>query len=169
MARQLIAAWGVFGVCALLGQALWRLTPIALDAIESGLTTLQWAVLGVWVVAMAHSEGYKGFHQRFSPRVVARAHALASEPRPLFVALAPLFCMSLFHASRRGLLVARCVLGGVIVLIVLVRMLDQPWRGIVDAGVVVGLGIGTASLLYFYIRSLTGKEPPIEPDLPGVE
>ena len=159
-------AWGVLGVCALLAQALWRLTPIAVEAIESGLSTIQWVVLGVWVVAMAHSEGYKGFHQRFSPRVVARARALADDPRPLFVALAPLFCMSLFHASRRGLIVARVLLAGIIVLIVIVRQLDQPWRGIVDAGVVIGLGIGTASLLYFYVRSLAGKPPPIEPDLP---
>lgn len=166
MKSQLIVAWGVFGVCLLLGQALWRLGPLALEAVQMDLSTLQWVLLGVWVPLMAHAEGYRGFHRRFSPRVVARARALAEDPRPWFVVFAPAFCMSLFHASRRGLIVARSVFGGIIVLIVAVRMLPQPWRGIVDAGVVVGIGIGTLSLLYYYARSLGGAEPPIPPDLP---
>ncbi|MCA9707712.1 MAG: hypothetical protein KDK70_17815 [Myxococcales bacterium] len=162
-------AWGLLGVIALLTQALVRLTPLAVEAIEGGLTALQWAVLGLWVIVNAHAEGYRGFHRRFSPRVVARAMVLARRPRPLRVVLAPFFCMSLFHASRRGVWVARIVVVAIVLLILGVRQLAQPWRGIVDAGVVVGLGIGLASILYYVGRALRGHSLPVPPDLPEGE
>lgn len=166
MRRHLIATWGVLGVVALLAQALLRLTPIAIDAVAGGLSAFQWAVLVVWVVVNAHAEGYRGFHRRFSPRVVARALALAQSPRPLHVVLAPLFCMSLLHASRRGLVVAYGILGGVVLLVLAIRHLDQPWRGIVDAGVVVGLGLGLLSILWHAARAGLGHAPPVDADLP---
>jgi hypothetical protein len=169
MAGKLIGAWGVLGVIAMLGQALWRLTPRAWEAIEGGLTTTQWVVTVVWVIAMAHAEGYRGFHRRFSPRVVARAQWLAEHPQPLRAVLAPLYCMSLFGASRRGMLVARSLFAGIVVLVIAVRMLPQPWRGIVDAGVVVGLAIGTLSILYYAGRAVAGEEPAVPPDLPEDE
>lgn len=169
MQGRLVEVWGVFGVVALLVQALWRLTPLALDAIVGGLTPLQWVLLCVWVVINAHAEGYRGFHRRFSPRVVARAQWLATHPRPGLVLLAPVFCMSLIYASRRGLIVARAVLAGIVAIVIGVRMLEQPWRGIVDAGVVVGLGVGLLSMLYFYARALAGRPPAVDPDLPPEE
>jgi hypothetical protein len=42
----------------------------------------------------------------------------------------------------------------------------QPWRGIVDAGVVVGLGIGTASIVWHAVRAMAGTPPPVGADLP---
>ena len=160
-------AWGILGVLAVLSQALWRLYPLAWEAIEAGLSGLQWAILVGWVLMMMHAEGYRGFHKKFSPRVVARAMWLRDNPRPLFVAFAPLFCMNLFHASKRGRWTARFVVLGIVGLILVVRSLPQPWRGIVDAGVVLGLTIGVASIMYFLVRALGGTPPPIEPDLPG--
>lgn len=163
-------AWGLLGVILLIAQPLvFRLGPMALDAVRSDLTVLQWVVLVGWVLVNAHAEGYRGFHRRFSPRVVARAQVIARSPRPLWVLLAPLFCMSLFHASRRGLIVARVLVVAIVVLVVLVRQLEQPWRGIVDAGVVVGLGLGLASILYYVGRMLAGYDPPLPPDLPEGE
>ena len=53
--------------------------------------------------------------------------------------------------------------------VLIARQLPQPWRGIVDAGVVVGLGLGIISILYFMIsaRSQDGQsfalaEVPVE-------
>ena len=169
MAGKLIAAWGVLGVVALLAQALWRLTPRAWEAIDAGLTPTQWAITVVWVAFMAHAEGYKGFHRRFSPRVIARAQHLAADPQPLRAVLAPFYCMSLFGASRRGMLVARALVLGITALVIAVRMLPQPWRGIVDAGVVVGLALGTLSILYYAGRAVAGREPAVPPDLPAEE
>jgi hypothetical protein len=163
---RLALLWGVLGVVALVTQPLFRLTPMALEAMRSGMSGGQWALLVAWVVINAHAEGYRGFHLRFSPRVVARAQYLAHDPRPLWVLLAPLFCMSLFHASRRGLFVARVLVVGIVLLVLAIRQLDQPWRGIVDAGVVVGLGLGVVSLVYHFVRLLLGHAPPVPPDLP---
>ncbi len=169
MAGKLIAAWGVLGVLALLAQALARLGPRAWEAIEGGLTPMQWAVTIVWVVLMAHAEGYRGFHRRFSPRVVARAQHLSANVTPLRAVLAPLYCMSLFGASARGMLVARTLVIGIAALVIAVRMLPQPWRGIVDAGVVVGLAIGSASILWYAGRAVAGHDPAVPPDLPENE
>jgi len=164
---RLGAAWGVLGVLALLTQACVRLVPRALEAMRMDLSPLQLVVLAAWIVFMVWTEGVRGFHRRFSPRVVARALWLRAHPRPLWVAIAPLFCMSLVHASRRGLIVARILVAAIVLLVVLVSQLGQPWRGIVDAGVVAGLGVGAASIVLFAVRALAGTPPPIAPDLPA--
>jgi hypothetical protein len=160
------AAWGVVGVLALLAQALMRLVPRAIEAVQSGLSSVQLVVLAGWLVFMVWTEGVRGFHRRFSPRVVARARWLHDHPRPLFVLFAPVFCMSLFHASRRGLIVARVLVLAIVGLVAIVSQMSQPWRGIIDAGVVAGLAVGGASILFFAVRALGGTAPPMPPDLP---
>src|SRR5262245_15434827 len=104
------AVWGIGGVVLFLGQALARLAPIAAEGLAMLEGPLAWTAVVVWVLAMAWGEGWRGFHLRFSPRVVARAAAVMRDPRPLRVVLAPAFCMSLFGASRRGLVVAWALL-----------------------------------------------------------
>jgi hypothetical protein len=165
VARVLVPLWGVGGVVALLVQALYRLTPLALEALRMPLTTTQWAALVVWSAWMAYTEGWRGFHLRFSPRVIARAWWLREHATPVRMVLAPLFCMSLFGASRRGIIVARALVVMIVGLIVVIRMLEQPWRGIVDAGVVLGLALGLVSLLVHAARALGGA-PRADPDLP---
>lgn len=167
---SVVFGWGILGVLALLGQALWRLAPLTVDAVQAGLTPLQWGVMTIWIVVMAHAEGYRGFHRRFSPRVVARALWLREHPTGIKAIVAPLFCMSLFGATRKGMMVARILVVGILGLILLVRTLPQPWRGMIDAGVVVGLGIGVASIVGYAARALlSGTPPPIAPDLPEGE
>lgn len=163
---KLAATWGVVGVLLLLGQAILRLGPRAVEAVSQGLSTTQWLLLGVWIAVSAHGEGYRAFHLRFSPRVVVRARHLATHPRALHVALAPLFCMSLFHASRRGKIVAWSITAMVIGFIVLLRHTPQPWRGIVDGGVVVALVMGAVSIVYHALRALGGSPPDVPSQLP---
>jgi cytochrome bd-type quinol oxidase subunit 1 len=98
--------------------------------------------------------------------VVARALVLAREGTPLQLVLAPAYCMSLLHASRRGRIVAWTVVAGIATLVAIVSRMPQPWRGIVDAGVVAGLAIGLASLLWHAVRAMAGQPPTIAPDLP---
>lgn len=155
--------WGILGVLALLGEAIYRLTPRVLDLRDSHLTTLQWSVLVGWVAFNAYSEGYRGFHQNFSPRVIVRAQHLSAHPRPIFVALAPLYCMGHIHATRRRMIVAWSLTLGIIALVIAVRALAEPWRGIVDAGVVVGLAIGSVSILYYWV----GRRPDVPADVPS--
>lgn len=164
----LAAVWGVLGFSALLGNALWRLAPVALEPLEDGaLSGVQLAVLGLWVAFMAYSEGYKGFQKQFAPRMAVRAMYLARHPRPALVAFAPMFCMGLIHATRKRLIVSWSVLTGIVLLVLAVREMDQPWRGIIDAGVVVGLLWGLCAVLWYFVRALAGKAPDVPADVPA--
>jgi hypothetical protein len=44
----------------------------------------------------------------------------------------------------------------IISFVILVPMLPQPWRGIIDVGVVVGLVMGILSICYFVIMEWRG-------------
>ncbi|MCW8963723.1 MAG: hypothetical protein OQL16_08005 [Gammaproteobacteria bacterium] len=159
------AIWGFAGAFALIGYAVWRLTPLALNALEHSLSSLQWTLLIGNVLFMAYSEGYKGFQQAFAPRVAARSLYLSQNPTPTRLLLAPLFVIGYFHATRRRLVTSYLLTVMIIVLIILVHQLDQPWRGIVDAGVVIGLGWGLISMLYFIIKAVTVSHYPFSPEV----
>ncbi|MYA76383.1 MAG: hypothetical protein F4Y17_01955 [Gemmatimonadetes bacterium] len=53
------------------------------------------------------------------------------------------------------------------ILIFLIRYLPQPWRGIVDAGVVVGLTWGLVSMAVYGIRMLGSRPFAYSPEIPG--
>ncbi len=165
------ALWGVFGFVLILGQAIYRLAPLAWQPIAAGkLEAWQWSLYGFSIVFNGYFEGYKAFQLQVAPRVVARADHLASHPKLFHVLFAPLFCMAMFHASRRRLIVSWLVYLGIIILIIGVRQLDQPWRGIVDAGVVVGLSWGVIAIVASFFSRLRGQPLQSSADLPeGVE
>lgn len=167
--------WGLLGVIGLIGSAVLRLSPRMLELGAFALTPLQWLLLLVFTPYMAYAEGYKGFHQNFAPRVVARAlclrEGLGKElAQPLWwllVLLAPLFCMGFFHATRRRMLVSWLITAGIIGLVIAVSHTAQPWRGIVDTGVVTGLGLGILSLVWHWQRfARGGVRPALPADLP---
>ncbi len=185
------ALWGLGGVMLLLGSAVVRLGQTAFEGLSRELSALQWVALILLVVVMAWAEGYRGFQRGFAPRVVARARYLAERPvrvralgqplrglrlralgQPLRglrldLLFAPLFCMGFFHATRRRRVSAFALTAGVVGLVLLVRLLPQPWRGIVDAGVVVGLGWGLAALAVLAYRAFVlGKPDTCALDLP---
>ena len=158
--------WSVGGAVFILLDAIRRLFPMFVGALGHEMHAVHWLFLVVWVAFMAFVEGYKGFHQRFSPRLAVRADWLARHPRPWLVALAPLFVMGMVHANRRRLVSSWLLFVGIVALALTIRQLPQPWRGIVDAGVVLGLTLGTASTVWFAIRTLAGRPPAIRADLP---
>lgn len=155
--------WGILGVLILLAKAIYQLTPKVLELEECPLSASHWLVLVGWVAINAYSEGYRGFHKNFAPRVVVRAQHLAAHPRPLYVLLAPLYCMGLIHATRKRLIVSWTLTAAIVVLVTLVRHVSQPWRGIIDAGVVVGLALGSVSILYYWL----GRRPNVPADVPS--
>lgn len=164
--RYLSAIWGIGGVLAILLFAVYRLAPIAEGALSGPLAWYHWIFLVVWVAFMIFTEGIRGFHQAFSPRVVARARALVTHPDLLAGLFAPFYCFGFFRATRKRRIVAWAVFGGILGLILFVRLLPQPWRGLVDAGVVAGLTIGAASILYYAGLWLLGRPGDHPPDLP---
>jgi hypothetical protein len=165
-----ITYWAVASVLLVLGQAVFRLGRIALDAFTHyQLSAVQWAVALAWLAFMLHSEGYRGFHQAFSPRVVARALHLGRRPRAWLVLLAPLYCMSLVHASRKRQITSWIVLSMIVGLVIGVRQMPQPYRGIIDLGVIAGLAFGMGSVIYHLVRGVRGLAPPVPADLPPGE
>ena len=145
--------WGVGGVLALLVFAIYRLAPMAFALQDAALGLVHWPLLLFSVSYMAYAEGFKGFHLGFAPRVVKRALYLKKNPKLAHVVLAPLFCMGYIHATRRRQITSLGLTSLIIVLVVLVRLLPQPWRGILDAGVVTGLTIGCLSIMYFLLHA----------------
>jgi len=160
------ALWGLAGVILLIGSAVFRLTPLAVDAFSEQWSWYHWvSFLGV-LFFMAYVEGYRAFQQGFSPRVAARARHLRDNPTLLHAVLAPLFCMAYFHAQRKRQITSLSVTAGIIILVLLVRLLSQPWRGIIDGGVVVGLAWGLVSLVVFGYQALTADRFPYSPEVP---
>ena len=152
----------------LLVQATVRLAPRAAEPLLQGeVAPLHLMLYAASIVFNGYAEGYRAFQRQFSPRVVARGLWLARNPRWPLVLVAPLFCMGHIHATRRRVILAWGVTSGLVVLIVAVRMLPQPWRGIVDAGVVVGLGWGVLAILVYLVRGLSGAPMPVPTDVPG--
>lgn len=143
--------WGIGGILLLLSFAVYRLAPMALALQNTPLELLHWAALIFSVLYMAYAEGYKGFHLGFAPRVVIRADYLRQHPRISHILLAPIFCMGYIHATRKRKIMSYGLSALIVGLVLITRLLPQPWRGIVDAGVVTGLAIGIASILYFLV------------------
>jgi hypothetical protein len=145
--------WGILGVCASLITGLLRLSPRTLEALAMELDAAHWIFAVTWTVFMAYTEGYRGFQRRFSPTVVARAVHLTHEPRFLRVTLAPFFCMGFFHGTRKRVILSWSLTVGIICLVLFVHSLAQPWRGLIDLGVLVGLTWGMASIAVLAIRA----------------
>lgn len=160
-------AWGIAGVLAMLSFAVYRLAPIAFELRGLQLSLLQSAALVFSVAYMSYAEGYKGFYKGFSPRLIQRAVFLRNNPRWLHVLLAPAFCMGYFYATRRRKILSIGLTVVVMGFVVVARQLPQPWRGILDAGVVAGLSVGIASILYFLVQSLRDSDfIQVSPEVP---
>jgi len=165
--RIVAPCWGLLGVSMILLYAIMRLAGFCLEAAAGGLTVRQLAVLILCVMFMAYFEGYRGFHLRFSPRVVARALYLHRFPSAGNALLAPLFCIGYYAAGKRILLT---IWGGtlaIVGLVLLVHQLNQPWRGILDAGVVAGLTWGLASLWITAVQVFQEGRYRCSPEVPG--
>jgi hypothetical protein len=74
--------------------------------------------------------------------------------------------MGFFHATRRRLITSFALTAGIVALVLAVRVLPQPWRGIVDTGVVVGLAWGLLSLIAFSAQALGAAKFAPSPEVP---
>lgn len=169
--QHILVLWGLVNVLAFIGSAFFRLLPVALEPIyKNDLSFIQSLVCALWVAVMSYVEGYKSFHLKFSPLVVKRAFISAERPSLIKGILAGPYAMGLFGASRKRVIVSWSIVGGVVMLVKLVKMLEYPWRGIIDSGVIAGLSIGMLSILWHYIQGIwNGHLPDIDPCLPENE
>lgn len=162
---MLAAVWGVGGAITLLGFAVARMLSHCIDAINYPLNASHWVVLVAWTFFMAYSEGYRGFQRGYSPRVAARALYLRDHSTLLRLALAPLFCMGFFHAPLRRRITVIVLVIVISLLVVLFRQLPQPWRGVLDFGVVVGLTWGIVATLIYFFKYIHVKDVPINAEV----
>ena len=153
MMKALGYIWGVGGVLLLLLFAIYRLAPMAYALQDEIMSFFHWPLLLLSVTYMAYAEGFKGFHLGFAPRVVKRALYLRQNPKVSHVVFATLFCMGYIHATKRRKISSLGLTGLIVCFVIAVRLLPQPWRGILDAGVVTGLTIGCFSIMYFVFLS----------------
>jgi hypothetical protein len=167
IAKRALGLWGVLQVVSIIGNAIKRLLPIAMQPFqENGLLPYQWAMYIVWSAYMVYMEGYKSFQSKFSPMVAKRAFKLVDHPSPLNVVLAGPFSMGMIDATNRRKKISWGVTIGVFGLVHVVKKLPYPYRSIVDAGVVAGLSYGTATILYFATKALLGFHIDMNPDFP---
>lgn len=161
-AGKLVACWGIAQVTVLLGTSVVRLTDDAIAPwVDGSMSFAQKALFVVWIVANAYMEGYKGFQQRFSPRVVGRAKLLSERPVSFVHTLLALpYCLSLFDAPRREMVPRVIFLTLLAALIYAVKQLPPTWKGIIDGGVVVGLAWGMVATVVFFVRFLANGEVP---------
>jgi hypothetical protein len=165
--RWLATGWGLLGVLGLLIRAVIGLAPIAaIPMLDGTLTGLHWLLLIAWVTFMAYAEGYRGFQRRFAPFVAARLLVLHQDPTWIRSMLAPAFCMGLFEATRRRLIVSWSLLIGISLLVLTVRFVPQPWRGLIDAGVVVGLSWGILAVCASTLHVARSGRASVTPELP---
>ena len=162
----LAVLWGVGGMCVLLIFAVVRLAGIGLDSLAYPFAWYHWVLLLANTAFMAYSEGYKGFQKAYSPRFAARVRHLRDNPRFSHSLLAPLFGMGFFHTTRERMRVSYPLTVVIVVFIIVVHQLPQPWRGIVDIGVVVGLCWGLISLIIYSWQALRWNDFPYSPELP---
>lgn len=148
-AANLSFAWGVGGIVLLLGFAIYRLLPHALESLHYGLAWWQWLMVGVWCIFMVVSEGYDGFQKRLVPRIYERAQKLRMQGGVIERIFAPLYCLNYFNAEVRRMAVAYLALVLIIGAVIIVHTIEQPWRGMIDWGVIAGLGYGLIALVLF--------------------
>ena len=160
------AIWAVAGFAWILLDAIIRLSMLAREGIAGGLTAMQWLTLILFVLFMAYTEGYRGFQRSFSPRTAARAYYLYRHPEVAPGFFAPLFCMGFFRATAKPLWFAWLGTTLIVLLIISLRFMPQPWRSIVDCGVVVGLSWGLISFLACTWRAFSQGSYPVSPEVP---
>lgn len=160
------AAWGTLGVTLLVGKSCQSLFHRANEALHMDLATWQWIFLVLYAIFMLVVEGHRGFKKKFSPRTASRVLYLYHNPKPIDAILAPFFCMGYFHATKKAQITAIVISTLILAVIFLMRFCPQPWRGIIDVGVILGLSYG---LIWFYIFIYLGfknKKYPHNPNVP---
>lgn len=162
----LAVAWAYVGFFGLIGTAIVRIWGYVQPLRTYDWRPFEWMVLAVTLLGMLYAEGWKGFYLKLAPRFAARARFLRSNPTILRVLLAPFFCVGYFYAPRKRKIASYALTFGIILLVILVRKLDQPWRGIIDAGVVVGLGFGLASMAWTGLRLCLDPTWNPDPEVP---
>lgn len=150
----LFALWGLFSFLALIVHAIVRMMPVFADMFAYSMNPIEISSLVASVILFTVGKGYFAFQRSFSPRFGERARMLQENPSVVYGVLAPLYCMGLIGAPLSRMVRMWLMVAIVVVLIISVRTLSDPWRGIVLAGVVVALVWGSIATVISVSREL---------------
>ncbi len=159
----LASVWGITGAVGLLLYAITKMVRHMLDAFAMELNIWHYAAMLGFAVFMAYTEGYKGFQKSFSPRVASRAVYLRQHSTWLRLLLAPLFSIGYFHTTRAKQITVIVISIVITLIVILFRQIPQPWRGVLDVGVIVGLSWGIIATLIYYAKFVTAKVVAYDP------
>jgi hypothetical protein len=151
------ALWGIAGFLLLLGVAAARLSIPARAAFAYPFHWYHWLFLALVLVFFAYVKGHRAFQKGLSGMVVQRALALRRNPSVIRVTLAPLLCMGFFGAGFRIQTQMIALTAGMIAFVFLIRLIPQPWRGILDLGLVIAFGWGFLSALIMGAMAFLGR------------
>lgn len=152
--------WAVAGVTALFGNAVFRLGSRAFSTVAAGLSPVEWLALVALTVFFVYAEGVRALQRRWVPRMLGRAAELRRR-RSAYRLLAPLYAMSLVGAPIATLLRAWGGVAAIVLAIILIRYVPEPWRGIVDFGVSAALAWGIVAIVVGAVTAL--RDPPTAP------
>lgn len=158
--------WGILGISWLFSMALYRLLPYMLELFDMPLDIVQGVALVFSLGFLGYGKGNLILRLRLAPRFAARVVYLRKDPTVLRVIFAPIFCMGFFYATRYRRNMSYAISIMVISLIFLVSQLEQPWRGIIDAGVVFGLVIGLISIWFCSFKAFFSNHSDASPETP---
>ena len=132
-------------------QSILRLLPYTYVPLE---TLSRTTIVPLYVSAalfFAYYEAYKGFHLKFTPMFVSRAFNLHTQNALYRYPLSPFYATGLFQSTTKRKVASIGVTLAVMLLIVVSKRLAPLSRGILDVGVVTGLGLGIVSLWYHFV------------------
>lgn len=149
------AAWGIAGFILLLIRGVQRITPQVVEASETDLDMVHWAAAAVSILLFGVGEGYVAIQKHYMPRLLARADRLRRHPRPIYVVLAPLYCMGMIGWDLKTMLRGWGMVAAIVLMVLLVRRITSPWQEIILAGVVFALAWAAVAATIKGIRFLT--------------
>lgn len=139
--------WGLAGLAVVLARAVVAIAPEAAEALATASGAVEWLLITATTIAMTWVEGYRGFQKGLVPRLVERARAIAMDGSRTHQALAPLVALDLVWTTPARMVRRWALIGGITLLIIATRAMDQPWRGALLCGVFAGLSWGLLTLV----------------------
>lgn len=163
-----IALYAFLSMAFVLFGAVAGVTTAGLRVREQHISVLQRMALVVNLIFFVLVEGYLGFHRSWAPVTARRcflAGFAAKVPRSASsgcaALFAPLFAMGFFFASKRRLVISYVLTAFVVGVVMALKRCPSPWHEIIDCGVGAGLGVGTLSFCYFFVKCMCdGLLPP---------
>ena len=146
--------WGFVGVSLILLHGITCVYPYVVTLDFSKMFWYHYLSLIISIIFLGYAEGYKGFQLSFSPRVAQRLKLVFKNPSFVNVVLSPLFCMGFFGISKKRMKITYILTITIIFLIIIIERISEPWRGIIDTGVLVGLCWGLLSFWFFCLKPI---------------